>query len=141
MKPLFKFIFIAQLLMLSTLSAAQIPETQYSQGISYITGGVGESETQAILAEAKQWPLLLEMSQIENGRGIWISGAMINILNDQNQTIFNAQADGPYMLVNLDAGTYSIQASFNSIEQIKSVTIKAGTNQKISLFWKQQYLN
>ena len=136
MKTLFKFIFIAQLLILSSLSAAQIPETKYSQSISYITGGVGEGETQAILAEAKQWSLLLEMSQIENGRGVWISGAMINILNDKNQTIFNAQADGPYMLVNLEAGSYAIQASFNGVQQTRAVSIKAGAPQKISLFWK-----
>jgi hypothetical protein len=136
MKTLFKFIFIAQLLALSSLSVAQIPETKYSQSISYITGGVGEGETQAILAEAKQWLLLLEMSQIENGRGVWISGAMINILNDKNQIIFNAQADGPYMLVNLGPGSYSVQASFNGIQQTRAVTITAGAPQKLSLFWK-----
>lgn len=136
MKTLFKFIFITQLLILSSLSAAQIPDTQYSQGVSYIAGGVGEGETQAILAEAKQWPLLLEMSQIENGRGVWISGVMINILNDKNQTIFNAQADGPYMLINLEAGIYSVQASFNGVQQTKAITIKAGAPQKLSLFWK-----
>jgi hypothetical protein len=136
MKTLFKFIFIAQFLVLSSLSIAQIPDTQYSQGISYITGGVGEGEAQAILSEAKQWPLLLEMSQLENGRGVWIFGATINILNDKSQSIFNAQADGPYMLINLEAGTYSIQASFNDVQQTRSVAIKAGGSQKINLFWK-----
>ena len=136
MKALLRFIFIFQLLALSSLSAAQIPDTQYSQGISYITGGVGEGETQEIVAEAKQWPLMLEMSQIENGRGIWIFGATISILNDKNQSIFNAQADGPYMLVNLEAGNYSIQASFNGVQQKRSVAIKVGSPQKISLFWK-----
>ena len=76
------------------------------------------------------------MSQIENGRGVWIFGAMINILNDKNQTIFNAQADGPYMLVNLEAGAYTIQASFNGVQQTRSVAIKANSPQKINLFWK-----
>ena len=70
MKTLFKIILSAHLVLMGSLTLAQIPETQYSQGISYITGGVGEGETVAILAEAKQWPLLLEMSQIENGRGV-----------------------------------------------------------------------
>lgn len=136
MKTLFKFILIAQFIVLSSFSAAQIPDTQYSQGISYITGGVGEGETQAILAEAKQWPLMLEMSQLDNGRGVWIFGATINILNDKNLSIFNAQADGPYMLINLEAGIYSIQASFNGVQQTKPVAIKAGSPQKINLFWK-----
>ena len=134
MKTLLKS--IALTICLTTSVWAQIPDTQRSLGVSYITGGVGEEESTAILAEAKQWPLLLELSQLENGRGVWIFGAMINILNDKSQTIFNAQADGPYMLVNLEAGAYTIQASFNGVQQTRSVAIKTNSPQKINLFWK-----
>ncbi len=136
MKTLLKIILSAQLVLISSLSLAQIPETQYSQGISYITGGVGEGETLAILAEAKQWPLLLEMSQIENGRGVWIFGAIIKILNLSKQVIFNAQADGPYMLVNLVPGDYAIEATYEGVTQKRALSIKADSSQKISLFWK-----
>ncbi len=136
MKTLLKIILSAHLVLMSSLSLAQIPETQYSQGISYITGGVGEGETVAILAEAKQWPLLLEMSQIENGRGVWIFGATIKILNSSKQIIFDAQADGPYMLVNLVPGDYMIDAVYGGVTQKRSVSIKADSTQKISLFWK-----
>ena len=136
MKTLLKIILSAHLVLISSLSLAQIPETQYSQGISYITGGVGEGETVAILAEAKQWPLLLEMSQIENGRGVWIFGATIKILNLSKQTIFNAQADGPYMLVNLVPGDYAIEATYEGVMQKKTLSVKADSSQKISLFWK-----
>ena len=136
MKTLLKIILSAHLALISSLSLAQIPETHYSQGISYITGGVGEGETVAILAEAKQWPLLLEMSQIENGRGVWIFGATIKILNLSKQTIFNAQADGPYMLVNLVPGDYAIEATYEGVMQKKTLSVKADSSQKISLFWK-----
>lgn len=115
---------------------AQIPETQYSQGISYVTGGVGEGETVAILTEAKQWPLLLEMSQIENGRGVWIFGASIKILNNAHQVIFDALADGPYMLINLKSGNYSIEAAYQGAIQKRVLSIKPDSPQKISLFWK-----
>ena len=116
--------------------SAQIPDTQYSQGISYITGGVGESETVAILAEAKQWPLLLEMSQIQNGRGVWIFGATIKIINSTKQAIFDAQAEGPYMLINLAPGDYAIEATYEGVVQKRSLSIKPDASQKISLFWK-----
>ena len=62
-----------------TCALAQIPDTQSSQGIAYVSGGVGQEEAKAILAEAKQWPLMLELSQLENGRGVWIFGAKISI--------------------------------------------------------------
>lgn len=137
MKTLLKIILSAHLALISSLSLAQIPETQYSQGISYITGGVGEGETLSILAEAKQWPLLLEMSQIENGRGVWIFGATIKIMSSaKKQIVFDAQAEGPYMLVNLVPGDYAIEATYEGVMQKKTLSVKADSSQKISLFWK-----
>ena len=137
MKTLLKIILSANLVLVSSLALAQIPDTQYSQGISYITGGVGESEATAILAEAKQWPLLLEMSKIENGRGVWIFGATIKIMGStKKQLVFDAQAEGPYMLINLEPGDYVIAASYEGVEQKRVVSIKANVLQKASLFWK-----
>ena len=135
MKTLLKFIAFTVCL-LTTVVWAQVPEAQRSQGVSYITGGVGEEESTAILAEAKQWPLLLELSQLENGRGVWIFGSQIKIANTKGAMIFDAKADGPYMLVNLDAGEYVIQASYQGVEQKRAISIKAGQPQKISIFWK-----
>ena len=83
MKTLLRLLTLTFFLLATPLTWAQIPPTQYSQGISYITGGVGDEESSAILAEAKQWPLLLELSQLENGRGVWIFGSQIKILNAQ----------------------------------------------------------
>lgn len=136
MKTFLKLIISAHLILVGCLAQAQIPETQHSQEISYITGGVGEGETLAILAEAKQWPLLLEMSQIENGRGIWIFGASIKITDSTKKLIFDAKAEGPYMLINLSAGDYLVEAAYEGVAQKRALSIKAGSSQKISLFWK-----
>jgi len=136
MKTLLKIVLSIQLLMMSSWALSQIPETQHSQGISYITGGVGEGEAIAILSEAKQWPLLLGMSQIENGRGVWIFGATIKIIDSKKQVIFDAQADGPYMLVNLVPGDYVIEAAYQGLTQKRTISIKSDSPQKISLFWK-----
>ena len=135
MKTLLKSIALIACFISATVWA-QTPDTQRSLGISYITGGVGEEESTAILAEAKQWPLLLELSQLENGRGVWIFGSQIKIANTKGAAIFDAKADGPYMLVNLEAGDYVIQASYQGVEQKRAISIKAGQPQKISIFWK-----
>ncbi len=136
MKTLLKLFLSCQLILMSSWAVAQIPDTQYSQGISFITGGVGQEETEAILAEAKQWPITLELSQIENGRGVWIFGALIKVLNVKKQIIFDARADGPYMLINLVPGEYVINATYEGVVQTRAISIKADSSQKISLFWK-----
>ena len=136
MQTLLKIILSSSLLLVGSFSQAQLPPTQYSQKIAYITGGVGQEETIAILAEAKQWPLLLELSQLADGRGVWIFGANVKISNTQKQVIFDAQADGPYMLVNLDAGDYFIAATYEGTEQKRVISIKTGSPLKTSIFWK-----
>lgn len=136
MKTLIRSLTFILCTLATPLIWAQIPQTQYSQGVSYITGGVGEEESSAILAEAKQWPLLLELSQLENGRGVWIFGSQIKILDAKNAVVFDAKADGPYMLINLTAGDYVIQASYQGVDQKRSISMKAGQSQKISIFWK-----
>ena len=90
MKKYLAPILTVGLLALSGIVLAQNPETQHSDGIAYISGGVGEDEALAIVAESKQWPLMLELSQLENGRGVWIFGAQIKIMNDQKKVIFDA---------------------------------------------------
>ena len=131
-----KTIFSAVCLICFSMTYAQILNTQYSQGIAYISGGVGEEESQAILAEAKQWPVLLELSQLENGRGIWIFGAKIKILNANNQVVFDAQADGPYMLINLPTGNYQLEGTYGENVQKRTIVVKSILPQKINLFWR-----
>jgi hypothetical protein len=116
--------------------AAQVPDTKYSDGIAYISGGVGLEESEAILAEAKQWSVLLELSQLEGGRGIWIFGAQIKIINTKQKVIFDAQAEGPYILINLEPGEYVLQAAYQGVEQKRVISVKSSQSQKITLFWK-----
>ena len=136
MKHFLKHILAYFILVFSGFALAQIPDTQHSEGIAYISGGVGEEESVAILAEAKQWPVLLELSQLENGRGVWIFGASVKIMNTKMELVFHALADGPYMLINLEPGEYTIEASYKGVDQKRAFTVKSNTSQKISLFWK-----
>ena len=136
MKTFFKHTITSFFLIVSGFAFAQIPDTQHSEGIAYISGGVGDGESEAILAEAKQWPVLLELSQLENGRGVWIFGAQIKLVNKQQKVIFNAQADGPYMLINITPGDYQILASYQGVEQKRTLTVKANSSQKLNIFWK-----
>jgi len=136
MKLLLKFFITTSLIFSYVLSQAQIPDTQSSLGISYISGGVGEEESKSMLVEAKQWPLMLELSQLESGRGIWIFGAAIKILNTKQKLIFDAQAEGPYILINLNAGDYLIEATYKGVVQKRAIHIKSDEPQKISIFWK-----
>ncbi len=136
MKQILQGVALFACLLSPLVTLAQVPDTQYSDSLAYITGGVGDEETAAILSEAKQWPLMLQLSQIESGRGIWIFGAKIKIVNSKQKIIFDAQANGPYMLVNIDPGEYVLLANYQGVEQKRALMVRAGQAQKMTIFWK-----
>ena len=69
-------------------------------------------------------------------RSVWIFGAQIKITNQEQKAIFNAQADGPYMLINLAPGSYQVIGSYQGVEQKRNLIVKADSSQKLNIFWK-----
>ena len=125
------------MLLLSLKAIAQAPDTQYVNGIAYVAGGIGSEESVAIELESKQWPLMLQFSQVdEKGWGVWIADVQVKIVNGKNQEIFSAICNGPMMLINLSPGQYDVIGIYEGKAQKRSVLIQADEPQKISFFWK-----
>ena len=125
------------ILLLSFRVEAQVPATQYANEIAYISGGVGAEESSAIEMESKQWPLMLQFSQVnERGWGVWISGVQVKIVNGKKQAIFSAICDGPMMLINLATGPYEVIGIYEGKAQTLSTVIQVNKPQKLSIFWK-----
>ena len=138
MKTLLSIIILSLLITLSVSVNAQIPNTQYANNISYIAGGIGVEESTAMVAESKNWPLMLEFSQIDkNGWGTWIASVRVTIFDGAKQEVFNTICDGPMLLINLISGPYEIVAVYDSVSQKKSAIIQKNNPQKIAIYWKQ----
>jgi hypothetical protein len=136
MKKLAYLIF--SLLAISYLTAyAQIPDVQRSGEISFVSGGIGSNESEAIQAEAKKWPLLLQFSQADQkGWGTWVSGVSVKITNDKKEKILNLICDGPFLLLGLKPGSYVIEASYEGITQQRNVMVRQGQSEKLSIYWR-----
>lgn len=134
--------FVIQCLMvcagfLSGASLAQLPPSKSQGDTTFTTGGIGSDESSAMFAAAKKWSLLIEMSEIDgSGRGVWIAGINIRVLNAKQQSILETVCDGPLMLLNAPPGQYTVEASYQGKLLKRSVVIKEGNPQKLSLFWR-----
>lgn len=123
--------------LLSIKAIAQAPDTQYVNGIAYVAGGIGSEESVAIEMESRQWPLMLQFSQVDDkGWGVWISDIQVKIVDDKNQEIFSAICNGPMMLINLAPGQYHVTGIHEGRAQKRAVLIQANKPQKLSFFWK-----
>jgi hypothetical protein len=116
---------------------AQLPPTKTQGSISFITGGIGSDQSNAMFAAAKNWSVLIEMSQIDgSGRGAWIAGINVRILDSKQKIVLEAVSDGPLILLNAPAGQYEIEASYQGKVLKRSLTIKDKENQRVALFWR-----
>ena len=137
--PLSRVLLSVCLVFFSNLSLAQveIPEAKISQGIEYISGGIGSEESDAMLALGKKWPLVLEFSQDHPQRPLWVADVTVKILDQKKKVVFEALSEGPIMLLKISSGKYDAEYSFEGKVLKRSLAIEEGKFQKQSVIWSR----
>ncbi len=130
-----KYVLGISILSLPFFALAQVPNIQTEGSIKFIAGGIGSDESRSIQAEAKNWPLMIELSQKDGKKSSWISEVSIVITDHQGNSILNLPDQGPLLLVGLKPGKYMVQATYNQVKMVRTIVINSGTVQKISLQW------
>lgn len=99
--------------------------TIYSRGqISYTSGGVGQDEEQAFKREAPNWPLALQFSGMG---GEYIADVHLSITQRDGTKVLEAVSQGPFMLVKLPPGAYTLHAEYKQQTQAKDVHVSGHT--------------
>jgi hypothetical protein len=126
----------------STLSFAEenpsLPPVKTQGQTQFLSGGIGKDESDAILQARISWPLTLELTQLTQAAGPtaeYISDVQIIIKDALGNTVLDTPADGPYLLVKLPAGKYSLDATYNSITLHRNFTLQKGPGKKVALVW------
>jgi hypothetical protein len=127
-KPIGRFAAMAAALALAAAGAmtnahAQASDlpTIYSRGqISYTSGGVGQDEEQAFKREAPNWPLALQFS---GAGGEFIADVHVSIVKRDGTKVLEAVSQGPFMLVKLPPGAYTLHVAYKHQEQQKAVNV------------------
>jgi hypothetical protein len=124
----------------STSSFAQdesslLPPVQSQGQAEFLSGGVGKDESDAILQAANSWPLMLELSQAAAPRAEYISDVQITIRDKSGNTVLDMNAEGPYVLVKLPPGRYSLDATYESKTLHRDISLQKGRSKRISLMW------
>jgi len=116
----------AGLLFASSLGAqTQFTPREHAQGaVSYVTGGIGTDEAQAMRAAAADYPLTLELATAGGGpRDEYISGAEVSIRDSRGAPVLETLTDGPFLLARLPAGSYTVEVDWNGIHKTKSIDV------------------
>jgi hypothetical protein len=112
-----------------------LPQIQQQGDVSYTSGGVGLDESKALLSAQNQWPLSLRFT----GPGSdYLADVRVKIVDAHSSEVFNATSRGPYMLVKLRPGRYTVHAAYKDRDQTKAVSVPAKGTTKAAFYWGTQ---
>ena len=107
--------------------------------VSYLTGGVGADEQDAIRKAAPTYPLellFLERGDIESlARQVYTAGVDVTIRNSVGRVVLEATAAGPFMLASLPDGEYTISANDDGRSMTRRVRVDQTKHQRIVFEW------
>jgi hypothetical protein len=97
----------------TSLTPASMPAEQHYDGVAYATGGVGANEAKAFEQNMNKYPLAIELLEKVPAakRDEFTANAQVSITDHTGKEVFKATAGGPFMLVQLQPGKYSMTAT------------------------------
>jgi hypothetical protein len=113
-------------LLFTSIAMAQGYATrEHTRGaVSYVSGGIGSDEAQAMRDAAADYPLTLELTAAGGGpRDEYISNAEVRILDRQGSLVLETRTEGPFLLVRLPSGLYAIDVEWNGVHKQKTVEV------------------
>lgn len=125
--------------LLGLMAMFTIANNTYAEdsGISeatYINGGFGQEEADEMRAKAGEFNLRLYLSQGKQGQSV--ADVPVTILDKKGNVKLELAGGGPMLFLQLEKGTYKINAQHNGVTLSKKVTIINQRGVNVYLNWK-----
>jgi hypothetical protein len=109
-----------------------LPQIQHQGDVSYVSGGVGQDESKALERDRSHWPLSMQFT----GPGSdFLADVHVRIVDVHNNEVLHADSLGPFMLVKLRPGRYTVHATYKNRDQTKTVNIASKGSTQVAFYW------
>jgi len=136
LKPLAASIIVAGLGAAGpALSMPSLPPQQVQGAVSYVTGGIGEDEAAAFRQAAAAYPLEMLFVGKAGPRNEFLADVRVSVRNRSGTASLETTADGPFLLAELPAGKYTIEAEYRGERKRRAVEIRSGVHQRAVFVW------
>jgi hypothetical protein len=109
--------------------SAGLPPVQTQGDISYVSGGIGHDEAEALRHDENQWPLAIGFF---GPTADYLADVHVRIADSKGTELMQADSRGPYMLVKLPAGSYNVYARYKTEEKHQMVNVSGNGHQRVS---------
>ncbi|MFP3565572.1 carboxypeptidase regulatory-like domain-containing protein [Paraburkholderia sp. SIMBA_030] len=112
-----------------------LPQIQQQGDVSFVSGGVGLDESKALQQAQSQWPLSLQFT----GPGSdFLADVHVRVVDAHDGEVLSTTSRGPYMLVKLRPGRYTVHAQYKDRDQTRAVTVPAKGSARAGFYWNTQ---
>lgn len=113
-----------------------LPGAHLVGDITYLSGGIGQGEAQAIKHVAKYYPLELEFLRKAKPRDEYLADVKIRIKDVHDKMVLDVTSDGPFLLAKMPTGEYTVSAEHRGRVQQRQVHVTARDHRRIVFEWQ-----
>jgi hypothetical protein len=125
--------------------AGALPAATTVGNASFISGGIGIDQSEAMKAAASKYSLELVFSARKDKNAPASAGATaaytadvkVKITDRAGKTVIDTVSQGPYLLANLPDGAYQVEASADGATKTQKTTVKKGGHQRLVFSWAE----
>jgi hypothetical protein len=110
----------AALLATASVPAFAVVEGKSTQGGAFVSGGVTVGELRDLEGRKKDHRLWILTAAKRSGAHL--AGVRVKIIDAKGEVVIDTEMDGPWLLADLKAGRYSVEATYNE-QTLKRTTI------------------
>jgi len=104
-----------------------LTSVQTSDGISYITGGVGDEELAFLKSQQDNYNVHILLTSVN---GEYMGDVALSFMDKAGNESLKIDSAGPFVYANLPAGTYMVEATSSSGKVLKSKVVAGGKGAK-----------
>lgn len=130
--PLLVFIF-TPFIATQAEERGSLPTAQSQNGVTYLSGGVGEGQAAAIKAAAANYSVMLTFA---DPSGAYLADVKVMISDQKGKPVLDTVSTGPMLLVDLPPGQYRLNAEYKGNTQSQAMSVKTKTTPtRLTLRW------
>jgi hypothetical protein len=120
----------------ATENGGVYPNAATENGITYMSGGIGEQEAKAMKQAAKDYDMVLTFATRE--RGAYVADVKVDIEDAKGNNVLSTVSEGPIFLADMPPGKYVVKAETEGKTVTKQVNVNGHKPVQNSVLWPQK---
>ena len=118
------------------VTAAAATRAVSEAGAPYVSGGVGQIEQDRLASEKGKFSLSIVTAM--RGSGHYLAGVRVQIFDSDGRSVFVGHLDGPWLLIDLPADRYVVEAQFEGEKQSQATITRSGGHRELIFYFDER---